>query len=96
MLYSKAFPLWNVIFSLLTNSRFAYSGATVAQCFRAFASLGVLEPDLTKQFPRFIFSTVLQSELVGAGILILRVRKLRFKEAQIIAETPSVPISWKL
>lgn len=96
MLNSEAFPLWNVIFSFLTNLRFAYSGATVAQCFRAFTSLGVLEPDLTKQFPRFIFSTALQSELVGVGIFILQVRKLRFKEAQIIAETPLVSISWKL
>lgn len=53
-------------------------------------------PDLTKQFPRFVFSVALQSELVGAGTLILQVMKLRFKEAQIIAETPLVPISWKL
>lgn len=47
-------------------------------------------PDLTKQFPHFVFSVALQSELVGVGM------KLRFKEAQIIAETPLVPISWKL
>lgn len=53
-------------------------------------------PDLTKQFPRFVFSVALQSELVGVGTLILQVMKLRFKEAQIIAETPLVTISWKL
>lgn len=53
-------------------------------------------PDLTKQFPRFIFSVALQSELVGVGTFILQVMKLRFKEAQIIAETPLVTISWKL
>lgn len=50
-------------------------------------------PDLTKQFHVSSSQKALQSELVGAGTLILRVRKLRFKKIQIIAEAPLVPIS---